>query len=174
MKIVDYIKRMHKGDELYSPICGVCKLVTIDESHECCILVEAEGATYCFTADGKVTDSGECVLFPSEHHRSWSRQHSEINIPKTISVGGVKYEIKIVERCDDIGLSSSGRSIIEIAEKFDKDKQQSISCARNTFFHELVHAILDTMGERELSCNEKFVSCFASFLNESMKEAKFV
>lgn len=103
-------------------------------------------------------------------------QHSEINIPKTVSIGGVEYQIQIVERSEDnaIGICSSGRSVIEIAEKFDKDKQQSISCARNTFFHELVHGILDTMGEYELSRNEKFVCCFSGFLNESMKEAKFI
>ena len=38
----------------------------------------------------------------------------------------------------------------------------------------VVHCILDTMGENELSGNEKFVMCFSSFLCEATKKAYFV
>ena len=40
-----------------------------------------------------------------------------------------------------------------------------------TFWHEVVHCILDNMGEIELSGNEKFVCTFSSFLNEVMQSA---
>lgn len=45
-----------------------------------------------------------------------------------------------------------------IISKDDKDK---------TFYHELVHAILDTMGS-EISNNEEFVQCFGNLLYEYM------
>jgi len=43
----------------------------------------------------------------------------------------------------------------------------------NTFYHEKVHAILDTMHERELSANEKFVDTFANLLRQSDETSKF-
>ena len=43
----------------------------------------------------------------------------------------------------------------------------------NTFYHELTHCILQTMGEHELNDNEKFVCCFAGFLTEAMRNLKF-
>lgn len=43
----------------------------------------------------------------------------------------------------------------------------------NTFFHELIHVILDNMGEKELSANEKFVCTFAGFLTESMTTEQY-
>ena len=36
--------------------------------------------------------------------------------------------------------------------------------------HEVVHGVLDTMGEFELSENEKFVSSFASLLVDVIEE----
>lgn len=43
----------------------------------------------------------------------------------------------------------------------------------DTFYHEKVHMILDTMHERELSSNEKFVDQFAKLLRQSEETAKF-
>ena len=54
-----------------------------------------------------------------------------------------------------------------------KDGRQSQSSKENTFYHELVHSILRTMGETELNDNERFVCCFAGFLTEAMKNAYF-
>lgn len=41
----------------------------------------------------------------------------------------------------------------------------------DTFYHEKVHMILDTMHERELSENEKFVDTFAKLLRQSDETA---
>ena len=43
----------------------------------------------------------------------------------------------------------------------------------DTFYHEKVHIILDTMGERELSQNEKFVDTFAKLLRQSDETANY-
>lgn len=40
------------------------------------------------------------------------------------------------------------------------------------FIHEIIHGILDTMGETELSSNEKFVNAFAGYLYQVIKQIK--
>jgi hypothetical protein len=99
-----------------------------------------------------------------------------IKIPKSYKVGGTTIEVKRVERCENnwVGSSLLAGGYIEIADKFNKDGTQSEDSKRNTFYHELTHTILDTMGESELSSNEKFVTCFAGFLTEAMEDAIFI
>lgn len=96
-------------------------------------------------------------------------------IPSKISVGGQEIEIRQVERCEenDIGRCALAAGRIEIADIFNKDEKQSETCKINTFYHELTHAILRTMGDNELNDNEKFVCTFSSFLTEAMTNAYF-
>ena len=63
--------------------------------------------------------------------------------------------------------------LIEIADKFSKDSLQSESSKVGTFYHEVVHIILDTMHHKLMS-NEAFVCIFAAFLNEAMTNAVFI
>ena len=97
-------------------------------------------------------------------------------IPKFFNVGGQRMEVRRVERCDDnaLGTQLTARGYVEIADKYNKDDVQSESCKINTFYHELTHSILRTMGETELNVNEKFVCCFSSFLTEAMNDAYFI
>jgi hypothetical protein len=96
-----------------------------------------------------------------------------MNIPNKITIGGQSIDIKIAHRCEDDKLGTccvlSGDMVIANTVY---GRQQSETSKINTFFHELTHAILDTMGERELSNNERFVCSFASFLTEAMLSAK--
>lgn len=43
----------------------------------------------------------------------------------------------------------------------------------DTFYHEKVHIILDSMGEHELSKNEKFVEIFSRLLRQTYETSKF-
>ena len=97
-------------------------------------------------------------------------------IPSQYNVGGTTIEVKMVERCDNncVGMSFTCSGKIEIADKYNKDNKQSESSKKNTFYHEMLHTILDTMGEDELNHNEKFVSCLSSFLTEAMANAVFI
>lgn len=97
-------------------------------------------------------------------------------IPSKFNVGGQEMEVRLVERCEDntIGSCSLASGFIEIAERHSKDAYQSATSKKNTFYHELVHSILRTMGETDLNDNEKFVCCFAGFLTEAMTNAMFV
>lgn len=44
---------------------------------------------------------------------------------------------------------------------------------KDCFYHEKVHAILDSMRERELSENERFVDVFAKLLRQSDETAEY-
>lgn len=98
-----------------------------------------------------------------------------VKIPSSYNVGGQHIEVRMVERCDDnsIGTCCLAGGYIEIAGQFSKDGVQSDNSKENTFYHELTHSILRTMGETELNDNERFVCCFSSFLTEAMKDAYF-
>lgn len=96
-------------------------------------------------------------------------------IPSKITIGGQDVEIRNVNRCDNnaVGECHLLEGYVEIAEIFNKDQVQSESSKVNTFYHELTHCILQTMGEHELNDNEKFVCCFAGFLTEAMRNAEY-
>lgn len=95
----------------------------------------------------------------------------DIKIPSKYRIGGQEVNIKFVDSIkdsQDLGQLTLAAGEILIAENFNGFKQ-SKSSEENTFIHELVHSILETMGELELSHNEKFVCCFASFLTEAIR-----
>ena len=99
-----------------------------------------------------------------------------VKIPSAYKVGGQIMEVHRIERCDNnnVGSSFLAGGYIEIADKCNKCDSIPERMKVNTFYHELTHSILDTMGESELSGNEKFVSCFSSFLTEAMENAVFI
>ena len=93
----------------------------------------------------------------------------EMNIPKKFRVGGVDYSVKQVEHCgtnDDFGLWRP-QGIIEIATQAG-GYEVSESQKKQTFLHELTHAILFAMGKEELNDDESFVNTFSSFLAEAI------
>ena len=95
-------------------------------------------------------------------------------IPKSLRVGGQELEVRLVERCknNELGTCCVAQGFIEIAEMYNREAIVVPSVQFNTFLHELTHAILDTMGENELSANEKFVNTFSSFLAEAITSSK--
>lgn len=94
-----------------------------------------------------------------------------MKIPSKIRIGGQDIEVCVVERIEDekLGQICLAEGKLLIANNFSTSKQCDSSKA-NTFVHEVVHGILDTMGETELSGNEKFVSTFSSFMVDVVEE----
>lgn len=76
-------------------------------------------------------------------------------------------EVELSKTVDDgkLGKCCLAGGYIKIAETFD-GIEQSESSKVNTFWHEVVHVILDCMGRGELSQDEVFVNSFAGFLTE--------
>ena len=92
-------------------------------------------------------------------------------IPNKIRIGGQDVSIVNKERLDDNNLGNIcvAEGFLQIADNFD-NKKQSEGSKINTFIHEVVHGVLDSMGESELSKNEKFVCTFASLLVDTVEE----
>ena len=92
-------------------------------------------------------------------------------IPDKIRIGGQDIRIVKEERLDDnkLGTICVAEGVLRIADNFNNLKQCE-SSKISTFVHEIVHGILDTMGESELSGNEKFVCTFSSLLIDSIEE----
>lgn len=97
-----------------------------------------------------------------------------MKIPKSFTVGGVEFHVKIVDRVeeDKLGQCSCAEGEIQIAKTY-WGRNQCPSCMENTFCHELIHAILGTMGKEDLNEDECFVNTFAGFLTECVKTMKF-
>ena len=94
-----------------------------------------------------------------------------MKIPNKIRIGGQDIVIEMPEHLPDneLGDICVAGGKIRIAKKFS-DNEQSETSITNTFMHEVVHGVLDTIGEFELSGNEKFVSPFASLLVDVIEE----
>lgn len=94
-----------------------------------------------------------------------------MKIPSKIRIGGQDVEIRIVDHIEDekLGQICMAEGKLLIADNFSTRKQ-SESSKTNTFIHEVVHGILDTMGETELSQNEKFVLVFSSLMVDVIEE----
>ena len=86
-------------------------------------------------------------------------------IPNTIKIGGQDISIVNEERLENdiLGEICIAEGVLKIADNFNNRKQCQ-SSKITTFIHEIVHGILDTMGESELSGNERFVCAFSSLL----------
>ena len=92
-------------------------------------------------------------------------------IPNTIKIGGQDISIVNEERLENdiLGDICIAEGTLRIADKF-KNRKQCQSSKITTFIHEVVHGILDTIGEFDLSGNEKFVSTFSSLLIDPIEE----
>lgn len=92
-------------------------------------------------------------------------------IPDKIRIGGQDINIIKEEHLDNnkLGTICIAEGVLRIADNFSNLKQCE-SSKINTFIHEVVHGILDTMGESELSGNEKFVCTFSSLLIDPIKK----
>ena len=94
-----------------------------------------------------------------------------MKIPNKIRIGGQDISVINEERLDDnkLGTVCVAEGVLRIADNFN-NKKQSESSKINTFIHEVVHGVLDTMGESELSSNEKFVCAFSSLLVDPIED----
>ena len=96
-------------------------------------------------------------------------------IPNEFTVGCTKLKVEIVDRIANtevLGNMCLAEGKITIAKSAD-GVPQCDSSMTNTFFHELTHAVLDSIGEKELSSNERFVCAFSSTLAQAITTMKF-
>ncbi len=98
-------------------------------------------------------------------------------LPRQIRVGKKLYTIDIIEtmlRTGDMARVHYDKQKIEIGKRSSATgKKFSNAEMRDSFWHELVHAILFDMDEHTLNKNEEFVTAFANRLCESIDSARF-
>lgn len=98
---------------------------------------------------------------------------NDYEIPKRLQVGGQVINVEVKEKLEDnlLGRACLTQGLIEISNT-TAIKGERITCSPTskyqTLWHEIIHCILDNMGEDELSSNEKFVNIFACMLTEAI------
>jgi hypothetical protein len=97
-------------------------------------------------------------------------------IPRRVKVGKKIYHVTVVnamkQRCLQ-GRVTYGTCLIEIGRHSNLTGRRYTGAeVRETFWHELVHAILYEMGHR-LYSDEKFVDRFGVYLSRAITSARF-
>ena len=98
-------------------------------------------------------------------------------LPSSVRVGGRRYSIDVIETM----LNKGEMARIEYAAGKIKvgrrsnvtGKRYSQAELKESFFHELVHAILYDMNEHRLNKNEEFVTEFAKRLSKAISSRRF-
>lgn len=98
-------------------------------------------------------------------------------LPRKIRVGKKMYTIDILEtmlKDGDMARVYYERNRIEVGKKSAlTGRKYSRKEMNDSFWHELVHAILYDMDEHRLNGNERFVTEFAHRLSEAIDSARF-
>jgi hypothetical protein len=98
-------------------------------------------------------------------------------IPRKMRVGSRTYSVEVVEAMIEknlMGRTYSPDRNIKIGLKSNSTgRVYRPSEVHDTFWHEVVHAILHDMGEDALNRNERFVTRFANRLTKAIETARF-
>ena len=98
------LKGCPKGTKLYSSSYGEEEYESIDYSLHCPIKVTGNVYYLCFfTKEGKLVDTGECTLFPSQTQRDWSKFERFWDKPKV-----EKFDVNTLQPFDRILVRFSG------------------------------------------------------------------
>ena len=102
-------------------------------------------------------------------------QHEKYDIPRQFDLMGVTWTVvfdnKKLSEADAAGLCEFNMSTITIGTKNEYGKH-SADQIKTSFYHELTHAILDTLHERKLSANERLVEGIGALLWQFTKTSK--
>ena len=99
-----------------------------------------------------------------------------LTLPKKIKVGDKWYSVDVAETMRDrlmAGEVHYAKRTITLARKSYHGVPLRLSALHETFWHELVHAILESMDETALNNNEAFVEEFSSRLAKAIQSARF-
>jgi hypothetical protein len=95
----------------------------------------------------------------------------EFTIPKQFNLISRTYKViqlpKVINNGESVlGQCKSDLGILELRKNLKKELKE------HTFLHETTHAILESLGYRELSEDEKFVDSFSNALYQVIKTSK--
>ena len=100
----------------------------------------------------------------------------QLALPKRIKVGDNWYSVDVAESMRERSMAGEvhyGKRTITVARRSYHGVPLKLSSLHETFWHELVHAILDSMNETALNNNESFVEEFSARLAKAIQSARF-
>lgn len=99
-----------------------------------------------------------------------------MKIPHSFQLQGRTIEVVFDnERCNSagaFGLADLNFNKILLANSHD-GKDLPSSMIQFTLLHEVIHFVLDSMGEEKLGANEKFVDQMAGYLHQILETSKY-
>ena len=96
---------------------------------------------------------------------------NKLKIPKRFKLLG---ETITVRYCNDMLLNGSyGMASYKNNEIVLQDTNTPVEKREHTFYHELTHHILSTMGEDKICSNEKFVDVFSGLLHQAIQTSEY-
>lgn len=96
----------------------------------------------------------------------------EIKIPKSFQLMGHTYKVKLVKKVDSEDSCGEVNNDTKIIKLKKSNKAYSQEMVEETFWHELIHAILDEAEYGELSKDEKLVERLGRLLHQALKTIK--
>lgn len=100
----------------------------------------------------------------------------QLTLPKRLKVGDNWYSVDIAETMRErmyMGEVHYAKRTITLARKSYRGIPLKLSALQETFWHELTHAILESMGRNDLDNDEQFVEDFSSRLAKAIASARF-
>lgn len=86
------------------------------------------------------------------------KKRDKPDVATTFQLAGSKWHVNYLSHMEEMGKCDPERQTIHL--RMDMNKQTT----EQTFYHELVHAIMFTMGK--LNHDEEFVDTFGAFLHQ--------
>ena len=106
-----------------------------------------------------------------------TRRRKQPPLPSSVRVGGRRYSIDVIETMlsrGEMARIEYENGKIRIGKRSNvTGKPYSSAQLSESFFHELVHAILYDMNEHKLNKNEAFVTEFAKRLSKAIRSRRF-
>lgn len=71
--VYEILKGKTEGTSLYTPMCGKVEFTYLASSNGVIRTEDKNGGMHCFDKNGRWTEGGEVMLFPSDKMRDWSK-----------------------------------------------------------------------------------------------------
>lgn len=121
INIAEILKDCPKGTKLYSPICGECEIINVEQDS-----IEVTAPTtesFFFNWNGTYCTLGEVLLFPSKDNRDW-RMFRKPTIPKfkigdKIKLKGKNAPIKVINAVHGNSYNLFGGGLVDFIDQDD-------------------------------------------------------
>jgi hypothetical protein len=100
----------------------------------------------------------------------------QLTLPKKVKVGENWYSVDVADTMRErmyMGEVHYAKRTITLARKSYHGVPLKLSALHETFWHELTHAILESMGRDALNNDEHFVEEFSARLAKAIASARF-